>query len=82
MERKNVIGHNLRIIRKSKNCTQKDLVAKMNLQGIKIDEPMLSRIESETRPVFDYEVYAIAYALNIRIEDLFNKKKSLSIYNT
>lgn len=74
MERKNIVGKNVRKIRKIKNCTQKELVAKMNLQGIKIDEPMLSRIESETRPVFDYEIHAIAYALNIKIEDLFNKK--------
>ncbi|GKU27551.1 hypothetical protein CFOLD11_43780 [Clostridium folliculivorans] len=75
MERKNIIGSNVKLFRKRKNCTQKDLVAKINLQGIKIDEPMLSRIESETRPVFDYEVFAIANALSISIDDLFKFKE-------
>ncbi|WP_026881455.1 helix-turn-helix domain-containing protein [Clostridium akagii] len=75
MERKNIIGINVKSIRKNKNCTQKDLVAKINLQGIQIDEPMLSRIESEKRPVLDYEASAIANALKVPIENLFKKNK-------
>ena len=74
MERKNIIGKTIKLIRKDKMVTQKDLVAKINLRGIKIDEPMLSRIESETRPILDYEILAIANALNVPIEKLFKKK--------
>ncbi|WP_286910873.1 helix-turn-helix domain-containing protein [Clostridium sp. UBA1652] len=74
MERKNIIGKRVRLIRKNKNLTQKDLVAKINLHGVKIDEPMLSRIESQTRPVLDYEVSAIADSLEVSTDNLFKKK--------
>lgn len=74
MERKNIIGKKIRVLRKNKKFTQKDLVAKINIQGIKIDEPMLSRIESESRPIFDYEIPAIAHALEVSIDNLFDKK--------
>lgn len=73
MVRRNIIGNKVKSIRKFKNYTQKELVAKINLQGVKIDEPMLSRIESETRPILDYEVYAIANALNVSVDNLFNQ---------
>jgi hypothetical protein len=36
---------------------------------------MVSRIQSEKRPVLDYEVYAIANALEVRIESLFKNDK-------
>lgn len=71
MKDKNLIGHNIKIIRKSKKISQKELVARLNLQNINIDEPMLSRIENKQRPLYDFEIIAISKALNIPIEVLF-----------
>lgn len=71
MENKNIIGLNIKLLRKSLNISQKELVAKLNLQEIHLDEPMLSRIENCKRPLFDYEILAIAKALNTPIDTLF-----------
>ncbi|EHK2427155.1 helix-turn-helix transcriptional regulator [Clostridium perfringens] len=80
MENKNIIGYNIKLIRKSKNISQKQLVAKLNLLGLAIDEPKLSRIEHLKRPVLDYEVLAIAKALDTSISSLFKTyKKDIQI---
>lgn len=71
MEDRNIIGKKIREIREQKNITQDQLAARLNTQGINIDRPMISRIESQTRYLLDYEIKAIAIALNVRIEELF-----------
>ena len=60
MEERNIIGKRIKEIREHKGITQDQLAARLNTQGINIDRPMVSRIESQTR-----------YLLNIRIEELF-----------
>ncbi|WP_297637765.1 helix-turn-helix transcriptional regulator [uncultured Clostridium sp.] len=77
MENKNIIGLNIKLVRKSLNISQKELVAKLNLQGIHLDEPMLSRIENCKRPLLDYEILAISKALNINIDTLFKLQKNI-----
>jgi Helix-turn-helix. len=54
-----------------RNITQEQLTAKLNVQGIEIDRPMISRIESQTRNLLDYEIKAIAIALGVDIGELF-----------
>lgn len=73
MTEKNIIGKKIRDIREQKQITQDQLTARLNVQGIDIDRPMISRIETQTRYVLDYEAKAIANALGISIEELFKE---------
>lgn len=71
MLKKNITGKTIKFIRQYKKVTQDELAARLNVQGLEIDQTMISKIENETREVPDYEIKAIAEALNINIEDLF-----------
>ncbi|WP_297632903.1 helix-turn-helix transcriptional regulator [uncultured Clostridium sp.] len=74
MNNRNIIGDNIKKIRKSTNLTQEQLTAKLQVNGLEIDRPMLSKIESKKREVLDYEIKAIAEALMVPIQSLFDKK--------
>lgn len=74
MENRNIIGNNIKKIRQFKEITQEQLTARLNVQGIDIDRPMISRIENQTRYLLDYEIKGIAKALRISIDDLFEEK--------
>jgi len=74
VESKNVVGAQVKKARKNAKppITQNELVARLQIQGIKIDQATLSKIENGTRPVFDYEVVALAEALKVAAEWLLN----------
>lgn len=71
MRKRNIVGNSIRKFRKKRMLTQDQLTAKMQLLGIEIDRPMLSKIENNKREVLDYEVKAFSQALDISIEQLF-----------
>lgn len=71
VEERNVIGKKIRNIRQEKKITQDQLAARLFIQGIEIDQPMIARIENQTRFLLDYEIIGIAKALGVNIEDLF-----------
>lgn len=73
MEKRNIIGDNVRRLRKEQKLTQEELTAKLQLEGLNIDRPMLTRIELKQREVLDYEILCLSKALNISIEELFNQ---------
>ena len=75
MKKRNIIGDNVRRLRKEQKLTQEELTAKLQTEGLYIDRPMLTRIELNQREVYDYEVLGISNALNIPIEELFNINK-------
>lgn len=64
---RNVVGPRVREARKQAKppITQKDLVARLQVLGLKVDQSTISKIEQETRPVFDFEVVALAKALKV-----------------
>ena len=43
---------------------QKDLLAKLQMEGIEISAPSLSLLEGQKRPVYDYELLVLAKVLN------------------
>ena len=47
--------------------TQRDLVARLQVLGVVIDQSGLSKIESGRRPVSDIEVVALAKALKVSV---------------
>lgn len=68
MER-NIVGSRVRQARKMAKppIIQKDLVARLEVLGLKIDQSMVSKIEQGIRPVFDYELVKLAEALKVSV---------------
>jgi transcriptional regulator with XRE-family HTH domain len=76
MRKKNIIGSRIRKARQKAKppITQEDLAARLQLDGFKIDQGMISRIEKGTRLVTDYEVRAIAKVLKVSVGWLIEGK--------
>ena len=67
VEKRNIVGARVRKARKAARppITQTDLVARLQLLGVRIDQPGLSKIECGRRPVSDIEVVALVKALKV-----------------
>lgn len=76
MRKKNIIGSRIRKARQEAKppITQEDLAARLQLDGLKIDQGMISRIEKGARLVTDYEVRAIAKVLKVSVGWLIEGK--------
>lgn len=48
-----------------------DLIARLEILGVPLSEPVLSKIENQQRAVLDYEVKAFARALSVPLEALY-----------
>ncbi len=51
--------------------TQEDLVGRLARLGITINQSQVAKIENGERPVLDFEVAAIAKALKVPVQALF-----------
>lgn len=71
MQRKNIVGSRVRKARKESKITQMELAARLQVLGIKVDRPAISKLESGSRPVTDIEVDAIAKILKVPISWFF-----------
>jgi len=71
MQKRNIIGSHVRRARKASKITQRDLVAQLQVLGIKIDQAGLSKLENGSRPITDIEIAAIAKILKVPISRLF-----------
>ena len=76
MEKKNIVGDRITQARRASNpiITQLDLVARLQVLGMKIDQSGVSKIESGRRPVLDHEVVALADALKVSVKWLLTGK--------
>lgn len=68
----NLIGENVKRIRKTKKMSQQTLSTKLELMGVYVCRGSISRIEDHSRTVTDIELYAIAQALDVDINELFD----------
>ena len=77
VEKKNLVGVRVQQARKNTKppITQKDLVARLQVLGMTIDQSGVSKIESGQRPVFDTEVVALAKALKVSVAWLLEGDK-------
>jgi transcriptional regulator with XRE-family HTH domain len=77
VEKKNIVRERVRKTRKSAKppVTQEDLVARLQLLGVRIDQSGLSKLENGQRPVSDVEVVAIARALKVSAAWLLKEGK-------
>jgi len=67
--KRNIVGARVRQARKAAKplITQTDLVARLQLLDISIDQSGLSKIEGGQRPVSDIEVVALAKASKVSV---------------
>jgi len=69
VDKRNIVGDRVQQARRAARppITQTDLVARLQILGIQIDQSGLSKIESGRRPVSDIEVLALAKALKVSV---------------
>lgn len=73
-EKMNLIGGNVRKIRKKKKLSQQYLSNQLELLGVYVCRGSVSRIEDYSRTVTDIELFAIAKVLDVDIKDLFETR--------
>ena len=80
VEKRNIVGTRVRQARKSARppITQTDLVARLQLLDVSIDQSGLSKLENGQRPVSDIEVLALAKALKVPVAWLLNEETTAS----
>lgn len=69
-EAHNIAGNNIKKLRRERNLTQEQVVARMQTYGIQIDQKAISRIENGDRIITDYELKRFAQILNTTVENL------------
>lgn len=63
----NIIGARVEKRRKAIGMKQKDLLAQLQVSGIDLNASGLSKLEGQLRGVTDYELKAIALALDVSV---------------
>lgn len=70
-ENTNIVGKNIRAIRRKKRMTQQALSNRLELLGVYVCRGSVSRIEYGVRTVTDIELLAISRVLEVSINELF-----------
>lgn len=69
----NISGRNIRRAREELQLSQEQLAAKMQLEGVQVNQKAISRIETGDRVVADYELKLLAKILKISLEDILGE---------
>lgn len=70
---RNIVGAKIRVLRTDKNMEQAELAKLLVKEGIEqADQKFISLIELGNRVVYDYEIIALAKALNVSCSDLLD----------
>ena len=70
--RRNISGERVRERRQKLQLTQAALAAKVQTEGVILEQDVVSRIESGDRMVQDYELKALATVLGVSADWLLN----------
>ena len=70
-EEMNMIGDNLKRLRKERKMSQQALSNKLETLAIYVCRGSISRIEDKQRTVTDIELYGFAKVLGVSIDELF-----------
>ena len=70
-ENTNIVGKNIRAIRRKRRMTQQALSNRLELLGVYVCRGSVSRIEYGVRTVTDIELLAISKVLEVSINELF-----------
>lgn len=71
-ENSNMISERLREFRRERGFSQEELAAQMQLLGVDITQPLISKIERNLRFVKDYELACICRILQVSEKDLLS----------
>lgn len=66
----NIVGQRVVALRKEKKLKQKDLLARLQVRGVDMNQSSLSALEGQNRRVSDRELLALASALGVEVEAL------------
>ena len=66
----NICGQNVRKLRIEKKMSQDQLAAKLQTEGLGVNQNSVSRIETGKRIVADYELKAIAQVFGVPVDAL------------
>lgn len=69
----NICGKNVRKLREQKKMSQDQLAAKLQTEGLGVNQNSISRIETGKRIVADFELKALANVLNVDIAFLVSE---------
>ena len=74
-KQRNIVGQRIREarLRPSPPVSQDDLAGRLAAVGIVVDQTAISRIESQTRYLMDYEVAAVARCLKVSVAWLYGE---------
>ncbi len=75
-EKCNICGQNVRQLRLQRKLSQDQLAAKLQTEGLGVNQNSVSRIETGKRLVADFELKALASVLNVDIEVLLANDKA------
>ena len=70
--KKNICGGQIKRMRRQKRLSQENLAAQMQVAGILLERDSISRIESGTRFVTDYELKTFAKLFGVSVEELWD----------
>lgn len=68
---KNSVGAKVTKLRKQQRMKQKELLARLQVEGIDISATGLSNLEGQTRSVSAEELRALAKIFNVTMDELF-----------
>ncbi|MCI6378123.1 MAG: helix-turn-helix domain-containing protein [Clostridiales bacterium] len=71
----NLCGETIRRLREKKRLSQEQLAAKMQVEGVQINQKAVSRIETGDRVVPDYEVLVFARVLGVEAGQLLRERE-------
>ena len=72
--KKNICGDRIRMARLEKRLSQTDLARLLQLEGVPMEQDVISRMEMGDRLVTDYEVGTIAEVLDVPVLWLLGKE--------
>jgi transcriptional regulator with XRE-family HTH domain len=72
---RNIVGRRIKSIRMACNpkISQEDLAGRLASQGVTLNQTQIAKTENGQRPIADFELRAIAKALRVSIQELFDK---------
>lgn len=73
--KRNISGERVRLARLERRYSQKALAAKVQTEGVILEQDAISRIENGTRMVQDYELRALANQLGKSTDWLLNMEE-------
>ena len=71
---RNILGPQIREIRRAKGWSQAEMIGKIQLKGWNVERTVLTKIERCHRCLTDYEIIVIAQILGVTLNDLLPQK--------